>query len=58
MGVTNSNKELDRTQIDCDGLFKVRLSLAAAPDIMENPTDIVMILDRSGEYGGKPTRKS
>lgn len=54
MGVTNSNKELDRTQMDCDGLFKVRLSLAAAPDIMENPTDIVMILDRSGSMAGSP----
>lgn len=54
MGVTNSNKELSRTQIDCDGLFKVKLSLAAAPDITENPTDIVLILDRSGSMAGSP----
>lgn len=54
MGVTNSNKELDVTSIDCGGSFKIKLSLAAAPDITSNPTDIVLILDRSGSMAGSP----
>ncbi len=52
MGITNSNKELSQTRIDCGGSFKVRLSLTAAPDIVTNPTDIVLILDRSGSMAG------
>ena len=54
MGVINSNKELNATQIDCGGSFKVKLSLTATPDITTNPTDIVLILDRSGSMSGKP----
>ena len=54
MSITNSNKELSKTHIDCGGSFKVKLSLTAEPDIMTNPTDIVLILDRSGSMEGKP----
>lgn len=54
MGITNSNKELSKTQIDCGGSFKVKLSLTAEPDIVTNPTDIVLVLDRSGSMAGKP----
>lgn len=54
MGVTNSNKELNVTQIDCGGSFKIKLSLTATPDITSNPTDIVLILDRSGSMAGSP----
>lgn len=52
MGITNSNKELSATRIDCNGSFQVKLSLTAAPDIVTNPTDIVLILDRSGSMAG------
>lgn len=52
MGITNSNKELSAARIDCGGAFQVRLSLTAAPDIVTNPTDIVLILDRSGSMAG------
>ncbi len=52
MGITNSNKELSTTQIQCGGEFRVKLSLAAEPDIVSNPTDIVLILDRSGSMAG------
>lgn len=48
MGITNANKEVLVSRIDCGGSFNVRLSLTAEPDITENPTDIVLILDRSG----------
>lgn len=54
MGVTNSNRELDVTQIDCGGSVRIKLSLAAAPDITTNPTDIVLILERSGSMAGSP----
>lgn len=54
MGVTNSNKVTSATRIDCDGTFKVTLALTAAPDIVSHPTDIVLILDRSGSMAGSP----
>lgn len=54
MGITNSNKQIDVTQIDCQGTLKVTLALSAAPDIASNPTDIVLILDRSGSMAGTP----
>ena len=54
MGVTNSNKELNVSTIACGGSFQIKLSLTAAPDITTNPTDIVLILDRSGSMQGVP----
>lgn len=48
MGITNSNKELSVSTINCGDSFLVRLSLTAEPDIVSNPTDMVLILDRSG----------
>lgn len=48
MGITNSNKQVNTTSILCNESFMVTLSLTAIPDITTNPTDIVMILDRSG----------
>ncbi len=52
VGISNSNKELSTARIDCGGSFKVILSLTAEPDIVTNPTDIVLILDRSGSMAG------
>ena len=52
MGITNSNKNLDTAAIQCGGTFSVTLALTAAPDIVSNPTDIVLILDRSGSMAG------
>lgn len=54
MGITYSNKELSTDSISCGGSFKIKLSLTAEPDISENPTDIVLILDRSGSMRGTP----
>ncbi len=54
MGVSNSNKELSKSEIECGGSFQVKLSLTAEPDIISNPTDIVLILDRSGSMAGSP----
>ncbi|MGN0505749.1 MAG: VWA domain-containing protein [Lachnospiraceae bacterium] len=54
MGVTNSNKVLSTDRIDCGGTFQVTLSLTAEPNIVTNPTDIVLILDRSRSMSGSP----
>ena len=54
MGVTNSNKRINADRIECDGSLKVTLALTAAPDIVSNPTDIVLVLDRSGSMAGEP----
>lgn len=54
MGITNSNKEVNVSQISCGGTFQVTLALTAAPDISENPTDIILVLDRSGSMAGSP----
>ncbi len=54
MGVTSSNKQISADRIDCDGTLKVTLALSASPDILTNPTDIVLVLDRSGSMTGSP----
>lgn len=54
MGITSSNKVVDRSEVSCDGEFQVTLALTAAPDIIENPTDIVLVLDCSGSMSGVP----
>lgn len=54
MGITNSNKVINTDRIACDGALRVTLALTAAPDIVSNPTDIVLILDRSGSMTGAP----
>lgn len=54
MGVTNANKVISTNQIGCSGSLRVTLALTAAPDIIANPTDIVLVLDRSGSMAGAP----
>ena len=54
MGITNTNKVINADRIDCDGSLKVTLALTAAPDIITNPTDIALVLDRSGSMTGTP----
>ena len=54
MGVTNSNKLTDVSSIQCNGNFNVILALSASPDIVNSPTDIVLILDKSGSMAGVP----
>jgi Ca-activated chloride channel family protein len=52
MGVTGSNKQISSDRVDCDGTLRVTLTLTAAPDITSNPTDIALVLDRSGSMAG------
>ncbi len=54
MGLNNSNKIISTDRIECDGSLMVTLALAASPDISSNPTDIVLVLDRSGSMAGSP----
>lgn len=52
MGITNSNKEVSVSTVECGGSFNITLSLAAEPDITSNPADIVLLLDRSTSMAG------
>ena len=54
MGITNSNKVISADRIECDGSLRVTLAITAAPDIITNPTDIALVLDRSGSMTGAP----
>ena len=54
MGIISSNKRISADKIACDGALTVTLALTASPDIASNPTDIVLILDRSGSMTGAP----
>lgn len=54
MGVNISNKTVSTDRIDCTGSLQVTLALSASPDISSHPTDIVLILDRSGSMAGSP----
>ena len=54
MGITSASKVVDRSEVSCGGEFQVTLALAAAPDIIESPTDIVLVLDCSGSMSGVP----
>lgn len=58
MGLNVSNKVIDKNEIDCREDFFVTLSLSASPDIQSNPTDIVLILDRSGSMAGIPLQET
>ena len=44
MGITNSNKEVNVSQITCGGTFQVTLGLSAAPDISENPVETSVVI--------------
>lgn len=54
MGIVSSNKEINKKEIDCGESFNIKLSLSASPNIVENPTDIILVLDRSGSMAGDP----
>lgn len=44
MGVTSTSKQINLERIDYDGTLQVTLALSASPDIVSNPTDIVLTL--------------
>ncbi len=54
MGITSANKELNVTQIEPGGSARVRLSLTAVPNITADPSDVVLILNRSADMAGEP----
>jgi len=53
VGLDYVNKTVDKSNILCGGTVEVTLSLTASPNITENPTDIVLVLDRSGSMAGE-----
>lgn len=54
MGITHVDKILSEERIDCDGILNVTLSVTAQPDVVNNPVDIALVLDRSGSMAGTP----
>ncbi|MGN0777829.1 MAG: VWA domain-containing protein [Aristaeellaceae bacterium] len=54
MGVTIASKVLSTSAIACGESFQVTLALTAEPNIVTNPVDIVLILDRSRSMAGSP----
>ncbi|MBR5265319.1 MAG: VWA domain-containing protein, partial [Clostridia bacterium] len=53
MGITNSNKTVDRQVIGCSDSAIVTLALSAAPDIVSAPVDLVLALDNSASMTGE-----
>lgn len=54
MGIVSFNKTASPSAIECGGSARVTISLSAAPDILSNPADIVLLLDSSGSMEGIP----
>lgn len=54
MGIVSFNKTAAPSSIDCGGIAKINISLSAAPDILSNPADMVLLLDNSGSMAGNP----
>ena len=57
MGITNSNKEINLSQIDCDGTLKVTLALSAVSlfdPLSANAKVIVMFTDGKTTAGAPP----
>ena len=55
MGIISSSKSIGGiTAIPCNGTLDVTIGITAAPDIVSNPTDIVLILD---QHGGTVSRR-
>ncbi len=54
MGIIESNKTIDKTIAKCGDELKITIALTASPNIINNPTDIVLLLDKSGSMSGNP----
>ena len=53
MGVNFVNKTISKNQISCNDTFQITLALTASPDIVNNPVDVFLVLDRSGSMAGE-----
>lgn len=53
-GTVTGDKTLGTGSIDCGGTVPVTVSLTGQADIIENPVDVMLVLDRSGSMSGSP----
>lgn len=51
MAITQVIKSINTESISCGGTLTVTLGLTAVPDILNDPADIVLVLDISGSMG-------
>lgn len=51
-GTVSANKTVSSTDISCDGSTTVTLTLQATTGVAGNPTDVMLVLDRSGSMQG------
>lgn len=58
MSVSNPNKTVAVQSIPCSGSFDVNLSFDASSELIERPSDIVLVLDRSGSMTGERMDKA
>ena len=54
MSVTNPQKTISSSRLDCDGRTTVTLSFDAMSELSLDPAEIVLIMDRSGSMNGAP----
>jgi uncharacterized protein YegL len=54
MPIIKSNKAVNPTEILSDGFTNVTMSITGGPEISQTPTDIMLVLDRSGSMNGQP----
>ncbi len=52
MGILNADYTVCSDTVSCTDLVQANLTLCVAPDIVSNPADIVLLLDRSGSMYG------
>ena len=58
MGITHVDKTLSEERIECNGEVYVTLSVTAKPDVVDNPVDIALVLDRSASMAGSRSMPS
>ena len=58
MSVSNPRKSILPTVMDCQANATVTIGFDAAPELMAEPADIVLIMDRSGSMGGAPMEEA
>ena len=52
MAVSNAQKFVDRQTLGCDETMHLTLCFDAAPELIQRPADMILVMDRSGSMAG------